>query len=159
MKKVRLDAKAALEQAAQKMKWSHNKHARPTIKYTTGNKVYLKSTNIKSYRPSRKLDDKCYGPFEVVKKIGKLAYKLNLPDTWPTIHPVFNKSYLSPYKPAQYCNQQKPPPPPPIEIEGEPEYNVEEIRDSRKRQGKIKYLVHLGRIPPRRRHLGTTRTS
>jgi hypothetical protein len=61
-------------------------------------------------------------PFEVIS-----AYELNL-----TIHPVFNESYLSPYKPAQYRNHQKPPPPPPVEIEGEPEYNVEEIRDYHK---------------------------
>jgi hypothetical protein len=127
MKKVRLDAKAALEQAAQRMKWSYDKHAQPAIKYATGNKVYIESTNIKSYCLSRKLDDKCYSPFEVVKKIGESAYELNLPDTWPAIHPVFNKSYFSLYKPMQYCNQQKPPPPPPVEIKGEPEYNVKDI--------------------------------
>jgi hypothetical protein len=81
----------------------------------------------------------------VLKKIEKSAYKLKRPDTWPAIHPVFNESYLSPHKPAQYCNQQKPPPPPPVDVKGEPEYNVEEIRDSKMYRGKIKYLVHWER--------------
>ena len=79
------------------MKGSYDKHAQPTIEYANGDKVYLEVTNLKSHRPSRKLDDKRYGPFEVLKKIGKSAYKLRLPDTWPAIHPVFNEVYLSPY--------------------------------------------------------------
>jgi hypothetical protein len=101
MKKTRQDAKAALEQAAERMKRSHDKHARPALEYTIGDKVYLESTNIKSHRPSRKLSDKRYGPFEVLKKIGESAYKLKLPETWPAIHPVFNESYLSPYQSAK----------------------------------------------------------
>jgi len=132
MKKTRPDAKAALEQAVKRMKQSHDKHARPAIEYAIGDRVYLKSTNIKSHRPSRKLSDKRYGPFEILKKIGESAYKLKLPETWPAIHPVFNESYLSPYQSAKYRNQQKPPPPPPVDVEGEPEYNVGEIRDSKK---------------------------
>jgi hypothetical protein len=47
MKTVRLDAKAALEQVAARMKQAYDKHARPAIEYAIRNKVYLKSTNIK----------------------------------------------------------------------------------------------------------------
>jgi hypothetical protein len=146
MQKIRIDAKAALEQAAERMKWSYDKHARPTIEYAIRDKVYHKSTNIKSHQPSRQLSDKHYGPFEILKKIGESAYKLKLHETWLAIHPVFNESYLSPYQLAKYRKQQKPPPPP-IDIEGEPEYTVEEICDSKKYQGKIKYLVHWEGYP------------
>jgi hypothetical protein len=58
MKKVRQEAKAALRQAAERMKDQYDKHARPSIEYSPGDKVYLESTNLKTNRPSKKLDDK-----------------------------------------------------------------------------------------------------
>jgi hypothetical protein len=147
MKKVREDAQAALRQSAERMKDAHDKHARPSIEYSKGDQVYLEATNIKTYRPSKKLDDKRFGPFKVIEKVGRASYKLDLPEHWPAVYPVFNESYLSPFRKSQYRNQQKPPAPPPVEIEGEQEYNVEEIRDSRKRRGKVQYLVHWEGYP------------
>jgi hypothetical protein len=147
MRKVRQDAEAALRQAAEKMKDQHDKHARPSIKYAQGDTFYLKSTNLKTNWPSWKLDDKQFGPFEVVKKVGPTAYELKLPDTWPAIHPQFNEQYLSPHKPSQYRNQQNPPPPPPIEVEEGIEYAVESIKDSCCCRGKLQYLVHWEEYP------------
>ena len=147
MKKVREDAQAALRQSAERMKTAYDKHARPSIAYSKGEKVYLESTNLKTDRPSKKLDDKRFGPFEIIQKKGESSYELKLPEHWPAIHPIFNESYLSPFKKSRYRNQQKPPAPPPIEVEGEQEYNVEEIRDSRKRRGKVQYLVHWEGYP------------
>jgi hypothetical protein len=129
------------------MKDQYDKHARPSIEYSPGDKVYLESTNLKTNRPSKKLDDKRLGPFEVIKKVGPAAYKLKLPSTWPAIRPQFNEQYLSPYKPAQYRNQQNPPPPPPIEVEEGIEYSVESIKDSCHRRGKLQYLVHWEGYP------------
>jgi hypothetical protein len=127
MKKVRSDAKVALEQAAERMNQAYTNMPDPPLNMPLETKFISKLTNIKPHYPSRKLSDKCYGPFKVLKKRGESAYKLKLPDTWPAIHPVINESNLSPYKPVQYHNQQKPPPPPPVDIEGELEYNVKEM--------------------------------
>jgi hypothetical protein len=70
------------------------------------------------------------------------AYKLKLPSGWKSIHPVFNEALLTPYEPPMAEHQKKPPPPPPDIIDGEEEFEVEKIVDSREgpRRGK-EYLV------------------
>ena len=147
MKRVRLDAEAALRQAAERMKAAYDKHTRPSLDLNPGDQVYLESTNLKTSRPTKKLDDKRLGPFKVKRKVGDASYELAIPDTWPGIHPVYHESYLTPFRPPRFSSQRRPPPPPPIEAQGEMEYEVEEILDSRRRRGRIEYLVHWKGYP------------
>ena len=65
----------------------------PTFK--EGDKVYLLRKNIKTKRPSNKLDFKKLGPFKVAKRIGTLNYELDLPQGMK-IHPVFHILLLEP---------------------------------------------------------------
>src|SRR5204863_8839332 len=69
MTRIWLDAEAALRQAAERMKTAHDHHARPAHEYEKGELVYLEATNLKSDRPSKKLDDKRFGPFKVKRKL------------------------------------------------------------------------------------------
>ena len=60
------------------------------------------------------------------------------------VHPVFHVSQLEPTTPNVIPNRVQPPPPP-IEVDGEPEYEITEILDSkldrRRRQCPLLYLV------------------
>ena len=59
--------------------------------------VYLKLQPHKQHSVEKRVVDKLsakyYGPFEVIEKIGSVAYKLKLPTT-AKIHPVFHVSLL-----------------------------------------------------------------
>ena len=75
-----------------------------------------------------KLSPRQYGPFRVVTIISPVAYKLELPAQWK-IHDVFHMSLLTLYKETQQHRPNFLEPPPDI-IEGEPEWEVEQILKS-----------------------------
>jgi hypothetical protein len=79
----------------------------------------------------KKLDNKHYGPFTILEKIGTSSYKLQLPSFWSWIHNVFNEVLLLPFTPPTFPSQQPPLPTPPIEVAGNIKYEVELIQNSR----------------------------
>jgi hypothetical protein len=103
--------------------------------------VTLNARNVKTQRPSKKLDWKRLGPFPVEAIVSSHAYRLTLPDSMK-VHPVFHVSLLEP-APSNPLPGQHNPPPPPVVVEGEPEYEVEDIVNSRLfgRNRRLQYLV------------------
>ena len=68
-----------------------------------------------------------------------MAYELDLPATLK-IHPVFHVDRLSRYE-GNEVNGQRPPPPEPVMVDGEEEYKVDRILDSRYFRRQLQYLV------------------
>ena len=142
MQGAREEAQSALKKAAADMKKFYDRTRGEAIGYKPGDLVLLEATNLNTDRPMKKLDDKRYGPFEIVEKVGVSAYKLALPKAWKPIFPVFNEVLLTPYRPPQYSSQQNVPErPPPDIIDDQPQYEVEYVKDSRLRCGKLQYLI------------------
>ncbi|KAL5526401.1 hypothetical protein ACEPAF_8124 [Sanghuangporus sanghuang] len=137
-KKNQEEATKALEKARDAMKRFADRHRGPIPSFEVGDKVMLDGRNLTLLVPTRKLGDRNLGPYQVIAKHGLVNYELDLPKEL-RIHPVFYAGLLIPYRerkdPAQRTR------PPPEVIAGETEYEVEVIRDMRKRHGKWEYQV------------------
>lgn len=59
-------------------------------------KDVARSKNLKLQYANWKLALKCQGPFQIIKVLGPLTYKLKLPISWK-IHLVFHANLLTPY--------------------------------------------------------------
>lgn len=92
------DLRVQLLRAQQRMKAAADQNRR-ALEFREGDYVYLK---LQPYRqkslakhPYAKLAPRYYGPYQVLQRIGHVAYKLNLPPT-SKVHPVFHVSLLKP---------------------------------------------------------------
>jgi transposase InsO family protein len=141
MKSTLEEAKAALRKAKDDMARFYNQGRRPTPVYKPGDKVYLDASDIQTTRPSKKLSHLRLGPYAVERQVNSHAYKLKLPQSMRRLHPVFNVVKLTPVPEDPFPGRQLTPPPPPILVDGEEEWEVEEILDSRLVRKKLKFLV------------------
>ena len=109
--------------------------------YKPGNRVYLDVSDIKTTRPSPKLSHCRLGPFEIEHQVGPLAYRLKLPRGMRQLHPVFNVVKLSTTLEDLILGRRPQTLPPPIVVDGEEEWEVEEILDSRWHRKRFQFLV------------------
>ena len=135
------EAKAALVKSKDDMAKYYNRRRTPAPEYQPGDRVFLDASNIYTTRPSQKLSHRRLGPFPVVRKVGNGVYRLHLPPSMSRLHPVFNvvKLTLAPEDPI--LGRCPPPPPLPEIIDGEKEFIVEEILDSKIVNRKLQYLI------------------
>ncbi|MBW0569938.1 hypothetical protein O181_109653 [Austropuccinia psidii MF-1] len=111
---VQQDVKRGLEVSINRFKRYADKSRASTPVFNPGDMVWLSSKNIKSTRPTKKLSERCLGPFPILKKVSTNAYHLKLPSQWKSIHPVIHISLLEPVKTSTIPNKNQEPPPPMI---------------------------------------------
>ncbi len=137
--------------AQNRMKQQADRHRREK-EFEVGEWVYLRLQPYRQMslaaRQSPKLAARYYGPFEVLARVGKVAYRLKLPPK-SQIHPVFHMSQLKQSPPSA---EHATPEAPMVGSEGEPLAGPAEILERRttKRGRKEiqEVLVRWYNLPP-----------
>ncbi|MBW0468715.1 hypothetical protein O181_008430 [Austropuccinia psidii MF-1] len=93
LQSVQKDFKRELEVSINRVKrYSSKSRASPPVS-NPGDMVWLYSKEIKSTRPTKKLSERCLGPFPIFKKVSTHAYYLiGSPSTQSSIFPFWNQS-------------------------------------------------------------------
>jgi transposase InsO family protein len=131
------ETKAALNLAKERMAGREPGEVPNT--FEVRERVWLDSWNLRLKTNSPKLTDRCLGPFEVSERLSDRAYRLKLLENLK-IHNVFYVGLLSKVK--EDCVRPIVREPGPLEVEGEEEYDMEEIVDSEQRPNGWYYRIN-----------------
>ena len=111
---------------AQDRQKSYTDLKRRDIEYEVGDKVFLKISpwkGVMRFGKCGKLSPRFIGPYEIMERVGPVAYRLALPPELSQIHDVFHVSMLRRYRsvPSHILQAQ------PIKLEGDLSYEEEPI--------------------------------
>jgi len=135
--------KSNIQQAQEHYQKAADNRRLPAPEYNIGDKAYVKAQFFRTTRPAKKLSEKYLGPYEILAQHGSASFTLRLPESMRMVHPVYHVSMLEPSIPSAIPNRTNDPPPP-VEIDGEVEFEIAEILDTkldRRRRCKLIYLV------------------
>ena len=132
--------------AAQDRQKSYADLKRKDIEFEVGDKVFLKIYSLKGivrFGKRGKLSPRFIGPYEVIERIGPVAYRLALPPELSQVHNVFHVSMLRRYRsdPSHILQKQ------PIELKEDLTYEEKPIgilaRDEKVLRNKVIPLVKV----------------
>ncbi|KAL5553315.1 hypothetical protein UlMin_040716 [Ulmus minor] len=99
-------------QTAQSRQKSYADKRRRPLEFKVGNFVFLKVAPFKGvirFGKRGKLNPRYVGPYEILERVGKVAYRLALPPNLASVHNVFHVSMLKKYVPdASHILEQEP---------------------------------------------------
>ncbi len=98
---------------------------------------------------AKKLFPKFSGPFKVSKALPQVTFSLELPEPIRArkIHNAFHTKMLRPFSVSESFGRSQEGPPPALYDAEDPEYEVETILKSRRRRGRIQYVVNWKGYP------------
>ena len=143
LEELHQELKATITEAQRRYQGPADARRAPAPNFAVGQQAFVKAKFFRTTRPSKKLSDKYLGPFDIIAKAGSHSFTLRLPDTFRGVHPVYHVSMLEPTIPNEIPNRVQSPPPP-VDVQGDLEYEIAEVADSkidRRRSGKLLYLV------------------
>jgi len=71
--------KANIQDAQTRYQKYANGQCMPLPNFKIGDKAYVKAQFFRTTRPSKKLSEKNFGPYEIIAQPGSLSYTLRLP--------------------------------------------------------------------------------
>jgi len=107
-------------------KYYNQKVANKEPQFKVGDWVMVNAKNIKTKRPSKKLDYKLRGKFNIERLCATNAYRLKLPPLSGKIYLVFHVSLLEPYRQNTIPGRRSPTPPP-VDLE-QKKYVIDKIK-------------------------------
>lgn len=114
------------------------------MEFRVGDKAYLNLHHGYEIpgQGNHKLHQQRVGPFEILRKVGYLAYELKLSPIM-RIHPVVSVAQLEPYPGEDPYQRPRPTNPPPVVDEDRPDdsYEIEKILEKRISGNKPQYLI------------------
>ncbi|CAJ0965440.1 unnamed protein product [Ranitomeya imitator] len=114
-----------------------NRRRRVGPRLLVGDLVWLSSRFVPMKVSSPKFKPRFIGPYRILEILNPVSFRLDLPASF-AIHNVFHRSLLRKYEVPVVPSLE---PPAPVLVEGELEYVVEKILDSRVSRRKLQYLV------------------
>jgi len=122
--------KTEISTAQQRYQKSTDARRSPTPDFKVGDKVFVKAQFFQTTRPSKKLSEKYLRPYEIIAQPGTLLFTLHLPESMCSVHLIFHVSMLEPITSNTFSKRIQLAPAPVI-IDGEPEYEISQIVDSK----------------------------
>ncbi|TPX48881.1 hypothetical protein SeMB42_g02818 [Synchytrium endobioticum] len=107
--------------------------------FNVGDEVLISTKNVRTQRPSKKLEMVWMGLYRVRRKVSEVNYEIALPKN-VKIHPVFHVKLLKPYTRSTKPGAENAKPPP-IRVDPDEDYVIKEILDVRRRGRGFEYLV------------------
>ncbi|KAK3509556.1 hypothetical protein QTP70_003731 [Hemibagrus guttatus] len=130
-----------LQQAVRRQKIQADVCRHDTPLYHLGDRVWISTRDICLQLPCKKLSPRYICPFTIRRQIYEVTYELQLPRQY-RISPTFHVSLLKPFTDSVLPPSAEPEVPPPPEIDTDDTiYQVRQVVNSRRRGGRLQYLV------------------
>ena len=110
--------------------------------FKVGDLVFVKAAHFRTTQPSKKLFKKNLEPYEIIAKVRKASFTLQLPNHLRTVHPIFHVSQLEPATLNTIPNRVQSLPLP-IEVDKDIEYKISQILDSKLDKWRKCQLLYL----------------